>query len=205
MNEGGGRSGALDQGLRDASAGAIDDCISSLETSGCASLIVSDTQAAAHARGFSTAAAGLDLARNGNHALLIRPEADSAGASGLHAAGALSQYNVCREGIVFSNGVIFDLDSEGHFAAEMAAFFDTTHRLCRDILSALERRLQLPADWFERTLGPIAQSSQWHIKRYVPDAAPPQAVTGDGKQVRAGFHCSPLSGRQAAAACKLFR
>ena len=53
------------------------------------------------------------------------------------------------------------------------------------MLNAIERQLALPPGWFETTLGPLAQHSQWHLKRYVPEAAPAVTVTDDGKSVLA--------------------
>ena len=50
--------------------------------------------------------------------LRIRADADSASASGVHAIGALSQYNMCREGIVFSNGETFDIPLRCQFDDE---------------------------------------------------------------------------------------
>ena len=167
------------------------ECAATLEACGAASLRVSDRQAAAHARGFAAAAAGLDLAHEDPHDLRIHAEVDSASASGVHAAGALSQYNVCREGLIFSNGDTFDICDDGTFADEMATFFATAHGLCLAILAAIEGRLQLPTGWFDQAFGPFDRSSQWHVKRYVPDAAPPQAVTADGKQVLLPVHSDP--------------
>ena len=180
----------------------LDACAAALETVGFAALPVGEGLRGTHARCFAAACAGLDQARSAgpDHVLAISAEADSASASGLHRAGALSQYNVCREGLIFSNGAIFDLpppaDGEPaadhvQFAEEMAAFFASAMALISGVFAALERRLQLPVGWFEHSLGPVAQHSQWHVKRYVPEAAPSNAVTTDGKHVLLPVHSDP--------------
>ena len=168
----------------------LDACAASLESCGCAALPVPAAVADEHERGFAAAAAALQLACLANHPDAIPAEADSASASGLHRAGVLSQYNVCREGLIFSNGTILSLGIDG-FERAMRDFFRCALGVCTSVLAALERRLELADGWFDSSLGPIASSSQWHIKRYRPDTAPPQKITADGKHVLLPVHSDP--------------
>ena len=43
------------------------------------------------------------------HPATLAPDADSVHASGMHRVGALSNYNACREGFIFSNGATLGL------------------------------------------------------------------------------------------------
>ena len=121
----------------------------------------------------------------------LGPSSDSANASGSHGVGALSQYNACREGIVFSNGALVAIDGVDGFEDDMAAFSAAVFDIAFRVLAGIERQLELPSGWFERELGPLAEHSQWHIKRYVPEAAAPAAVTDDGKHVLLPVHSDP--------------
>jgi hypothetical protein len=77
------------------------------------------------------------------------------------------------------------LDDEADgFDAAMRAFFASALRVARAVLSALERRLEAPAGWFEATYGPLEDHAQWHVKRFVPGEASPHAVTADGDIAR---------------------
>ena len=104
--------------------------------------------------------------------LAIPPDADSAHASGVHAAGWGSSYNAHREGFVFSDGASFGVPADHPEAA--ADFERATRRAfgaalaaAREVLFALERRMALERGWFEHTFGPLGNHAQWHVKRYV--------------------------------------
>ena len=119
---------------------------------------------------------------------MIQQGDDSAHATGYHCAGgsnSMSRYNEYREGFVFSNGETFqvplnsrhqqigrqrDLEEcqEENFEYIMKNLFETSlHGICNHILLAIERKLQLPMNYFQNSMGPTNTCSQWHIKRYV--------------------------------------
>ncbi|KAL3782400.1 hypothetical protein HJC23_005448 [Cyclotella cryptica] len=118
---------------------------------------------------------------------LIDPESDSASWTGYHCAASTNgRYNEFREGFVFSNGEMFDIQMRNHkadldcisaetqrsFGNEMNEMFHIMHDVIADgILRAIERRLQLPHLYFKTALGPTDNSSQWHMKRYVVDSS----------------------------------
>ena len=116
---------------------------------------------------------------------------DSANASGSHRIGALSTYNACREGFVFSNGATFSVRGVHGFEATMGSFFAAAADTAQAVLAAIERRLQLPQNWFDSSLGPVRDHAQWHLKRYRQEAAPKHAVTSDGKLVLLAVHSDP--------------
>jgi len=116
---------------------------------------------------------------------------DSANASGSHRAGALSSYNACREGFVFSNGDSYGVDGVPEFEPATIALLSAASAAARSLFAALERQMQLPAGWFEACFGPLADHSQWHLKRYCPEAAPPHATTADGRRVMLPVHSDP--------------
>ena len=78
-----------------------------------------------------------------------------------------------------------------NFDAAMRDFFASALRVARAVFSALERRLEAPAGWFEASYGPLQDHAQWHLKRYVPGEASPHAVTADGKLVLLPVHSDP--------------
>jgi hypothetical protein len=51
----------------------------------------------------------------------------------------------------------------------MGDMFASALSIARATLAALERRMELPEGWFEKEMGPIADNSQWHVKRYRPE------------------------------------
>ena len=141
-----------------------------------------------HAACFWTARRGLDVAkrnRDGDTLSTIKrigPNDDSAHATGYHCAGSdgssMSRYNSYREGFVFSDGNIFDVDLgenenekiEGkRFQSDMETFFASMHdAIAVNVLRAIARNLGCQdEDWFQTKLGPTDESSQWHVKRYV--------------------------------------
>ena len=117
----------------------------------------------------------------------MRADADTAHVTGMHPAGALSSYNACREGFVFSDGAMFSVPPAREDAAEAAAFedamkalFDVALGVATATLRAMERRMEIPDGWFEDAFGPLASNAQWHVKRYRPKASPPHAVSVAG-------------------------
>ena len=167
-----------------------DTAVEELKTRGFASLPVPAPIASTVKKSFDLARPAFDVLEDGPPAL-GRHTKDSANASGSHRIGALSNYNACREGFVFSNGASFPVKGIDGFESATTAFFAAALQTARALLAAIERRLGLPKDWFEDTLGPLSSSSQWHLKRYRPEAAPQHAVTEDGKLVLLAVHSDP--------------
>jgi len=137
---------------------------------------------------------------------LIDPDTDSGSWTGYHNASEINgRYNQFREGFVFSNGQLFDVNLEGHnevregnelecitekshpginFEEDMEELFHLMHNVVADgVLKAIERRLSLPPLYFHDQLGPTKSSSQWHTKRYIID-------TGRGN-VEQNAQCEP--------------
>jgi len=89
----------------------------------------------------------------------------------------MSRYNSYREGFVFSDGDVFDVDlgvddernQEHMFQRDMEKFFASMHdAIAVNVLKAIARNLGCQdEDWFQNNLGPTNKSSQWHVKRYV--------------------------------------
>ena len=172
-------------------AALVEECAAALESKGFASLPVPSATQALFERCFATGRLALDQLP-GTDVGELPGGTESASTSGAHHAGALSSYNRCREGFIFSNGAIFEFGGVQGFAASMAALADGAVEVALSVLAGLARRLELPdAGWFERELGPLRSHSQWHLKRYVPEAAPPDAVTSDGKHVLLPVHTDP--------------
>lgn len=167
-------------------------CAKELRACGVATLEVSAETEALHASCFAAARVGLKVAADDESPLAIRADVDSAHASGVHAAGALSQYNVCREGIIFSDGD----DAYAHsispdFARSMALFFESAVSLAGQVFAVLESDLAIPHGWFEQAFGPIRNHSQWHCKRYRPELAPAAATCPTGRRVLLPIHSDP--------------
>ena len=153
-----------------------------------------------HERAFQVARMALDRVRSSSSiekndgsdasatVRMIQQGDDSAHATGYHCAGgsnSMSRYNEYREGFVFSNGETFQVPlssrnqqereheeyQEENFEYIMGNLFETSlHGICNNILLAIERNLQLPTNYFQKSMGPTNTCSQWHIKRYVVDA-----------------------------------
>ena len=115
-----------------------------LEERGYASLEVPIATAHTTADGFAVARSAFDVLEDGPPPLGPHTT-DSANASGSHRVGALSNYNACREGFVFSNGAIFGVRGIGRFEEAMTQFFDAALATAEAVLAAIERRLGLPA------------------------------------------------------------
>ena len=172
------------------SATTADAAAASLEERGFATLDVPASTAHVAADAFAVARSAFDVLEDGPPPLGPHTK-DSANASGSHRVGALSNYNACREGFVFSNGASFEVHGVERFNEAMSTFFDAALASALAVLAAIELQLQLPERWFERTLGPLSDHAQWHMKRYRPEAAPRHAVTADGKLVLLAVHSDP--------------
>ena len=96
---------------------------------------------------------------------VIDPSTDSGSWTGFHKADKINgRYNAHRKGFVFSNGEFFGLPE---FEQNMQQLFHFCHDIvATGVLRAIERRLELPDDYFDKELGPTANSSQWHLKQY---------------------------------------
>lgn len=117
-----------------------------------------------HARAFEVARAALDDEPSHSDCPTIPPDADSAHVTGYHLTEGMSRYNAHREGLVFSDG---NLVGNDELQVAMKKMFDSLHSIAQDVLTALEQEWNLPQGWFQNTLGPTENHSQWHMKRYV--------------------------------------
>ena len=170
-----------------------DEIASSLhENNGVAILRLPPEATRVSQQAFNTAHRALDLAHENNSKRtmipLIEEGADSAHATGYHRHGnsggpALSRYNAYREGFVFSNGESFPIVADDlEFEEDMSKLHDLLLQdIACNVLKAISRRLDVDAlegdEWFESTYGPMAPSSQWHMKRYVE---PSSELTQEG-------------------------
>ncbi len=125
------------------------------------------------ARAFATARLALD---DNASCVIIDPSSDSASWTGYHNATLRNgRYNQHREGFVFSNGEMFDVEvsvnhPHANFRNDMNQLFRIMHdNVATGVLQAIERRLEIPHCHFQHELGPTNNSSQWHMKRYVVD------------------------------------
>ena len=159
----------------------FDTCAKTLESKGYALLLMSDELTSIISKAFTTARIALDSASATSDDLnckvpIIDPESNSGGWTGYHCANSKNgRYNKHREGFVFSNGEMFDVNiSTGvndinvtSFASEMDGLFHVMHNIIANgVLSAIEKRLKLPEMYFRDELGPTDKASQWHMKRY---------------------------------------
>jgi hypothetical protein len=48
----------------------------------------------------------------------------------------------------------------------MRQLIDSLHGISTQVLRALERKLELPLNWFQQIMGPTGNASQWHVKRF---------------------------------------
>jgi len=153
-----------------------DQVVQDLEKGGGLAVVklTNDHQPRIHQAAFGTAKHALDALRAGAGAAMedcprIRQEDSSAHATGHHSAGGMSsRYNQYREGFVFSNGNhSFPIKDIPNFQHDMEQMFLSLHDVAQRVLSALERKWNLPNQWFQDSLGDTRNHSQWHIKRYV--------------------------------------
>ena len=161
----------------------MDDAAESLERCGVACVRLDSEAEALHARCFETAKMGMAhcASVDPSDPLAIPPEADSAHATGMHAAGWGSAYNATREGFVFSDGACFGVPADdpaaaAEFERSMRAMFASALRVARATLAA-SAASSCPR-LVQSELGPIADHSQWHVKRYRPSARNAVSVAG---------------------------
>jgi hypothetical protein len=110
---------------------------------------------------------------------VIAPGDASAHVTGFHWAGgsnSMSRYNAHREGFVLSDGQRLPVSTVPEFESNMEHLFESLHGIANHVLKALERKWDLPPNYFQQTMGPTRNSSQWHVKRYV------QESENDGKE-----------------------
>lgn len=167
---------------------SIDNIVFNLvQNGGVATLSLPDDIAAINKRAFNIATIALDkasAASNGEHEVIprIKENSNSALVTGYHSAGgsdSLSRYNTFREGFIFSNGEIFDIQldivsekgnhEDVSFEEAMGELFkNLCGIIARSTLKGIARYLRLEdEDWFDNAFGPMENSSQWHVKRYV--------------------------------------
>ncbi len=158
--------------------GIFDRCVHDLELNGGYALLpLSELQASTSSNiiisaAFEQARCTLDeIASSGTtegKLPVIDPSTDSGSWTGFHKADKINgRYNAHRKGFVFSNGEIFCLESKPEFEKDMQQLFHFCHDIvATGVLRAIERRLELPDDYFDKELGPTANSSQWHLKQY---------------------------------------
>ena len=107
----------------------------------------------------------------------IPAQADSAHCTGQHEAGGLSRYNQYREGWVFSDGQRWNGSAAADNMDDVWELETLLHKVAAEALAAIETETgNIPENWFQTNLGPFQNSSQWHLKKYVPP--PPAATTG---------------------------
>jgi len=170
------------------------DSISSLCQYGVSSLDLSSEKSDLNKRCFRRLNSKFDqFIERDNASKVIDMSTESSNYNGFHRIGALSQYNACREGFVFSNGDKKWLQSCGDddFVDDVECLFQSTVGIALDVFTAIEHHLKLEEGWFQRNLGPVECHSQWHLKRYQPDVAPPMARTADGATVLLPMHSDP--------------
>jgi isopenicillin N synthase-like dioxygenase len=103
---------------------------------------------------------------------VIAPGEASAHVTGFHWAGgsnSMSRYNTHREGFVFSDGQRLPVSTVPEFECSMEHLFESLHGIANHVLMALERKWDLPPNYFQQSMGPTRNSSQWHVKRYVQE------------------------------------
>jgi isopenicillin N synthase-like dioxygenase len=98
---------------------------------------------------------------------VIQEEAESAHVTGYHPAGSLSRYNEFRKGLVFSDGQRISCSVVPEFEIACERLEELLHSVADKVLRGIERNLDLPADWFQESLGPTRSNSQWHMKQFV--------------------------------------
>lgn len=151
------------------------EVVNALESGGVATIQLPDPIEKRHAQAFAIARKAIEKISTSTetHQLISIPDdADSAHVTGYHGAGttnSLSRYNQYREGFVFSNeNASLTVDGLPEFETKMKDIFESMHHvIASQVLTAFEKKYDLPPNWFESELGPTSTSSQWHIKRYV--------------------------------------
>ncbi|KAL7428611.1 hypothetical protein ACHAXH_003659 [Discostella pseudostelligera] len=174
----------------------FDRCAQELELNGYSLLPLSVLRSHRHRavlieQAFTTARRALDaVSTNVNvSTAIIDPKSDSASWTGFHTAASIhGRYNQHREGFVFSNGEMFDVNTipddhpHSNFRNDMNRLFCTMHDdIATGVLHAIERRLKIPHLYFHHEFGPTSNSSQWHMKRYVVDVQQSNLTPGSSE------------------------
>lgn len=181
----------------------------SLEKHGCCQIEIPLHQQIILAKGFGTAIAAMDsigdpaskegsrgdvdAAKQDMHTAaslpILNKNDDAQHATGYHpAGGTLSRYNIFREGFVFSDDNLFDVDDAPEFLEDMLAMRQVLHSLavtafnmlgfqmedfmgldCSASVSQLEKMLRQNGGEDGRSKY-LDGFSQWHVKRYHPPA-----------------------------------
>lgn len=168
-----------------------DKAVQDLESQGGMAVVsLPPSSAGIHAHAFEVAQRAMDDEVCHYECPTIPPDADSAHVTGYHAAEGMSRYNAYREGLVFSDGMIVG-NEECRYA--MNRMFDSLHGIAQQVLTALERHWNLPDGWFQNTLGPTENHSQWHMKRYVHFDTPnePYSSSQDDDKIWLPVHTDP--------------
>jgi len=165
----------------------FDNCVNELELNGYALLSIPtiyqnndcERKRTSISNAFATARCALDDISSNTEIPIIDPSTDSGSWTGYHNAAVVNgRYNQYREGFVFSNGEMFNVDTTNNnnnnnninFENDLNNLFDIMHDdIANGVLRAIERRLELPNQYFDTEFGPTDTSSQWHMKRYVLD------------------------------------
>jgi len=142
-----------------------------------------------HAHAFQVFRRAMDDEPSHYNCPTIPPEADSSHVTGYHSAEGMSRYNTYREGLVFSDGNFVGNDEVQKAMRDM---FDSLHAIAQQVLTALEQHWKLPDGWFQNTLGPTENHSQWHMKRYVlPEQTSFSLDKSDGPAIWLPVHTDP--------------
>lgn len=177
--------------------------LSLLENSGVATLVLPESLAQIHKDSFQIAKLALlkcqrtQTSPSSSSIPWIDPlHSNSATVTGYHVSGeenGMGRYNFYREGFVFSNGELFDLqvdDNNGNndsehknplgFEKQMGEMFDSMCRVIgKSVLRGIARYLNIDELWFESQYGSMENSSQWHVKRFVEPSIHPRGMDGD--------------------------
>ena len=194
---------------------SIDDLVKTLvQNGGVATLTLPQHIAETNKKAFEIATKALDVAAaiddtctyDDNEIIdvpRIKANSNSAMVTGYHSAGgcdSLSRYNTYREGFIFSNGEMFDIQLKSNnnngentsFEKSMNELFENMCGIiATSTLKGIARYLELEdEDWFDRTYGPMNTSSQWHVKRFVePNIS--EENTNDNSKDKDGNQNSP--------------
>lgn len=122
---------------------------------------------------------------------LIEPDHDSYSCTGYHPIGGTlsSKYNKYREGFVFSNGDLFDLEeSSDNFESAMKSTRSILHSLAMKAVADIESTLELRSGYIQERYGlgtSLEQFSQWHLKRYS------DVISDEDDGLALGVHTDP--------------
>eukprot|EP00980_Cylindrotheca_fusiformis_P030860 scaffold25535_cov117-Cylindrotheca_fusiformis.AAC.3 len=122
---------------------------------------------------------------------LIHPEHDSYSCTGYHPLGGSlsSKYNKYREGFVFSNGELFDLEDHGvNFKSSMQDTRSILHSLAMLAVADIEAKFGLEPGYIQRIYGlgaSLEHFSQWHLKRYS------STISSEDDNLALGVHTDP--------------